>query len=162
MGGRINPLTEVAEYHYAIDFAPVGTDRTEQVEAYTDGMVVYTGNHWSYGNNVIVQHLADNGKYYYTWYSHLTYFDVEVGQQVSTGDSLGRIGQSGTATGPHIHLSVLSGDRLDELAAEGSTIEPYHNNVNGANESYFNNGNGTYYYNPEYVFEQGPDFEPVH
>jgi murein DD-endopeptidase MepM/ murein hydrolase activator NlpD len=63
-----------------------------------------------YGLAVAIKHsFGYNGQTLYTVYGHLERVDVLVGQQVSTGDVLGLVGQTGQVTGPHLHFEVRLG-----------------------------------------------------
>jgi lipoprotein NlpD len=89
--------------HEGIDLpAPVGTP----VFAAADGQVVYAGNGIrGYGNLVIVKHAGD----LLTVYAHNSVLLVAQGQPVRAGDRIALVGQSGRATGPHLHFEVRSG-----------------------------------------------------
>ena len=85
--------------HAGIDIAaPRGTP----VVAPSDGHVVFAGYHTAYGNLVIVDH----GYGLSSKYAHLTRIHTRVGQRLSRGDLLGRVGSTGRSTGPHLHFEV--------------------------------------------------------
>ena len=89
--------------HEGIDLpAPVGTP----VFAAADGRVVYAGNGIrGYGNLVVVRHAGD----LLTVYAHNSVLLVTPGQPVRAGDRIALVGQSGRATGPHLHFEVRAG-----------------------------------------------------
>jgi murein DD-endopeptidase MepM/ murein hydrolase activator NlpD len=89
--------------HEGIDLpAPVGTP----VFAAADGQVAYAGNGIrGYGNLVIVRHAGD----LLTVYAHNSVLLVAQGQPVRAGDRIALVGQSGRATGPHLHFEVRAG-----------------------------------------------------
>jgi murein DD-endopeptidase MepM/ murein hydrolase activator NlpD len=89
--------------HEGIDLpAPVGTP----VFAAADGRVVYASNGIrGYGNLVVVRHAGD----LLTVYAHNSVLLVAQGQPVRAGDRIALVGQSGRATGPHLHFEVRSG-----------------------------------------------------
>lgn len=98
-----------SSFHRGIDIAaPSGTP----VGAARSGTVTFAG--WStqgYGNLVRVRH-ADGSE---TWYGHFSSIAVSVGQYVSQGAIVGRVGSTGISTGPHLHF---------ELHERGTPIDP--------------------------------------
>jgi lipoprotein NlpD len=89
--------------HEGIDLpAPVGTP----VFAAADGRVVYAGAAIrGYGNLIVLKHAGD----LLTAYAHNSVLLVSQGQAVRSGDRIALVGQSGHATGPHLHFEVRSG-----------------------------------------------------
>ena len=96
-------------YHLGLDLgAPTGTP----VRAVRPGEVVRTGWIGAYGYAVYLRH-ADG---YETRYAHLSRIDVQEGESVDRGQTVGRVGSTGASTGPHLHLEVrLDGRALDPL-----------------------------------------------
>lgn len=91
--------------HRGIDIAnPVGTP----VVAAGDGVVGRAGTMGTYGNVIMVTHSVD-GKIYTTLYAHLSSMHVSVGQTVSKGQTIGRIGMTGRTSGPHLHFEFHLG-----------------------------------------------------
>jgi murein DD-endopeptidase MepM/ murein hydrolase activator NlpD len=90
-------------YHTGVDYAaPEGTE----VVAAAGGTVVYAQDDGgSYGNRVVIEH--EDG--YYTTYNHLSEIDVEVGQEVTAGDPIGEVGNTGNSFGAHLHFEVTQG-----------------------------------------------------
>lgn len=69
-----------------------------------------TSSDQSWGNMVIVNHGQTNGVQYYTLYAHMNSAPVvSVGQTVSKGQLLGYVGETGYATGFHLHIEVWKG-----------------------------------------------------
>jgi len=105
--------------HEGIDLpAPVGTP----VFAAADGRVVYAGSAIrGYGNLIVLKHAGD----LLTAYAHNSVLLVSQGQSVRVGDRIALVGQSGHATGPHLHFEVRSGqiprDPMNYLPPLGST-----------------------------------------
>ncbi len=104
-----NPQIYNGSGHNAIDIAaPIGT----AVKSALAGVVLATGNTdlvrgcYSFGKWIMVVH--SNG--ISTIYSHLSEIDVDKGQSVNTGQTLGLSGMTGYATGPHIHFGVYATD----------------------------------------------------
>jgi murein DD-endopeptidase MepM/ murein hydrolase activator NlpD len=89
--------------HEGIDLpAPTGTP----VVAAADGEVVYAGDGIrGYGNLVVLQHPGD----LLTVYAHNSALYVSQGQAVHAGDRVAAVGQTGRATGPHLHFEVRQG-----------------------------------------------------
>jgi murein DD-endopeptidase MepM/ murein hydrolase activator NlpD len=99
-GYRTNPFdSEDAELHPGVDFRGAKGD---PVHVTADGKVIFTGWKGGYGNCIIVQHKND----FQTLYGHLSRINVEEGQQVKTGDVVGKVGSTGRTTGPHLHYEV--------------------------------------------------------
>jgi murein DD-endopeptidase MepM/ murein hydrolase activator NlpD len=85
--------------HTGQDFAaPVGTP----VHALADGTIIFASYDGAYGNKIAIQH--EGGLV--TWYAHLSAFEVEIGDKVETGQLIGRVGDTGNTTGPHLHLEI--------------------------------------------------------
>jgi murein DD-endopeptidase MepM/ murein hydrolase activator NlpD len=98
-------------YHTGVDF-PVATGTS--VHAVSSGHVVSAGWGGSYGYQVVVRH-ADGR---YSQYAHLSAISVRAGQNVATGQRIGRSGATGNVTGPHLHFEVRTGPGF------GSDIDP--------------------------------------
>lgn len=88
--------------HAGLDFGgPVGT----RLKAMSGGVVLYAGQQGGYGNKVEIQHWDGSLVYY----GHMASTSVKVGQVVMPGQLIGRLGNSGRSTGPHLHLEVRPG-----------------------------------------------------
>ena len=109
-GPRIHPISGEPDFHEGIDIeVPEGTD----VYASCAGRVIVAGRHSGYGLYVILEHR--NG--YRTLYAHLSEIGVYRGQFVEGGQVIGRSGNTGNSTGPHLHLEILQyGRPLNPLA----------------------------------------------
>ncbi|HET9906678.1 MAG TPA: M23 family metallopeptidase [Anaerolineales bacterium] len=107
--------------HHGVEFqSPFGTP----VYAAGDGVVLFAGaderaiySPWPnfYGNLVVIEHEND----LFTLYAHLSRIDVQSGTVIQEGDKLGEVGQSGAATGSHLHFEVRRG-----------VVEDYFSSVN--------------------------------
>jgi murein DD-endopeptidase MepM/ murein hydrolase activator NlpD len=103
-GQREDPFNGEGTFHDGIDIsAPIGTP----VHAPADGTVVSAAFGNGYGREVILDH----GHGVTTVYGHLSGFSVVPGQQVSRGDVIGYVGDSGRATGAHLHYEVRINDQ---------------------------------------------------
>ncbi|OGA42303.1 MAG: hypothetical protein A3G28_08030 [Betaproteobacteria bacterium RIFCSPLOWO2_12_FULL_68_19] len=95
-GRRLHPLFRTWRAHEGIDYAaPTGT----RVRAVGDAVVEFAGLKGGYGKVVILRH---QGRYT-TVYAHLSRIAVQRGARVAQNDTIGFVGQSGWATGPHLH-----------------------------------------------------------
>ena len=84
------------------------------VLAAADGVVRMAGSHKSYGNYLRILH-ADGDE---TLYAHMQYLFVKAGECVTAGQILGTVGETGNATGPHLHFEILHrGLRYDPAEA---------------------------------------------
>lgn len=99
-GMRTNPISGRKEMHEGIDFAgrPGST-----VHAAADGVVTWSGPRGGYGNMVEISH----GDGYVTRYAHNKENLVQLGQRISKGDSIARMGSTGRSTGTHVHFEVV-------------------------------------------------------
>ena len=98
-GNRRSPTSNRIEFHSGIDIA---TGHGTPVRAGASGRVVFRGYRGSFGNLIIIDH----GYSFSTYYAHLSRFNVSHGQSVTKGDVIGYVGQTGRATGPHLHYEV--------------------------------------------------------
>ena len=104
-GYRTNPISRRREHHNGIDIrAPHGNN----VVAAADGTVIFSGWMNGMGNTVIISHPQMGIS---TLYGHHSRNLVTVGQNVSAGEVIARIGSTGWSTGPHLHFEVHVGNR---------------------------------------------------
>ncbi|MFI9610884.1 M23 family metallopeptidase [Streptomyces sp. NPDC052023] len=98
-------------YHTGLDFAaPTGTP----LKAVHSGTITEAGWNGSYGYKTVLT--LDDGTE--IWYAHQSSIGVSVGQKVTTGEVIGRVGATGNVTGAHLHMEVHTGDSggIDPLA----------------------------------------------
>ena len=97
---RLHPITKKIKPHRGIDYAArTGTP----VYSAGDGKVTKSGYTRANGNYVVIQH----GQTYSTKYLHLHKRKVKKGQSVRQGQTIGTVGATGLATGPHLHYEFL-------------------------------------------------------
>ena len=108
-GGRIHPITVVWSTHGGTDIAaPYGTN----ILSSNDGVVIYAGYHYSYGNYIIVDH----GGGIATLYAHCSKLLASEGQAVTKGEPIAKVGSTGESTGNHLHYEVrLNGVRKNPM-----------------------------------------------
>jgi murein DD-endopeptidase MepM/ murein hydrolase activator NlpD len=108
---RFHPILQNWRAHNGVDYsAPVGTP----VRVVGDGIVELAGRQNGYGNVVQVLHASGRS----TLYAHLSRVDVRTGQRVEQGQSIGAVGATGWATGPHLHFEF----RVNGLFQDPLTI----------------------------------------
>lgn len=96
-GYRTHPITGVHSLHTGVDIAcPTGTS----VHAAASGEVIMAGWMGPYGNAVVIDH----GGGVSTLYGHNSRLLVRVGQQITKGQGIARVGSTGWSTGPHLHF----------------------------------------------------------
>jgi murein DD-endopeptidase MepM/ murein hydrolase activator NlpD len=94
---RFHPILQAWRAHLGVDYAaPIGT----AVRGVGDGVVEFAGVQSGYGNVVKIKHQGTIS----TVYAHLSKIDVRLGQAVSQGQIVGKVGMTGWSTGPHLHF----------------------------------------------------------
>ncbi len=108
-GYRQSPFTGLREFHRGVD---VSTKPGTPVIAPADGVVVEVGNDPDYGEIIRLDH----GLGHKTFYAHLSEVVVKKGQKVHRGQMIGKVGNTGRSTGPHLHYEVhLNGTAVNPL-----------------------------------------------
>lgn len=106
---RFHPILQIWKAHLGTDYAaPTGTP----VRSIGDGVVEFAGVQNGFGNVVFVNH----GKQNTTVYAHLSRINVRKGETVSQSQTIGAVGSTGWATGPHLHFEFrVNGQPRDSI-----------------------------------------------
>lgn len=119
--GYRNCPTHGWEFHTGVDYGiPVGTP----LRAASSGTVTFAGgvrNDKSYGLYVVIEHEG-----YITLYAHMDSISVKTGQTVSMGEFIGKSGNTGSSTGPHLHYEIIVGNKrpgVKEEYPKGSYVD---------------------------------------
>jgi len=105
-GYRTHPTRRRREFHTGID---IGARHGSDIVAAASGTVILSGWHGGYGNTVIIDH----GGGLHTLYGHNSRNLVSVGDSVSQGQVIARIGSTGVSTGPHLHFEVRNNGQAE-------------------------------------------------
>jgi len=106
-GVRVDPFLHGAAMHTGIDLRG---DEGEPVRATAAGAVTHAGWNGGYGKMVEIDH----GNGLATRYAHLSAVEVQVGDKVRIGQTVGRLGSTGRSTGPHLHYETrVDGEAVD-------------------------------------------------
>jgi murein DD-endopeptidase MepM/ murein hydrolase activator NlpD len=105
-GQRVHPFAHGTggpeadlSHHAGLD---ISNAKGTPIQATANGVVTFTGNQGHYGNMVVIRHSPE----FETLYAHLHRIHVSEGQKVERGNIIGTMGESGRATGPHLHYEV--------------------------------------------------------
>lgn len=94
--------------HFAVDISmSVGTPVYSVASGVVTKVIHYTGKE-SGGNQIVIRHYV-NGKYYTSYYCHLSVINVTTDQVVTKDTIIGKSGNTGNTTGPHLHLGMATG-----------------------------------------------------
>ena len=120
---RFHPILLYSRAHKGVDFAaPLGTP----IHATASGKVLFVGEQNGYGNVIHLQHDGE----FSTLYAHLSRFapGLHNGSSVEQGEVIGYVGQTGWATGPHLHYEFRVGDEqrdpLTVALPDGEPLSP--------------------------------------
>jgi murein DD-endopeptidase MepM/ murein hydrolase activator NlpD len=107
-GWRIHPILRKRKFHTGIDIvSPQGTP----IGAADSGVVIFCGRNGGYGKMI----LLDHGSGYASLYGHCSVLLVDMGQAVTKGQEIAKVGTTGLSTGPHLHF---------EIRKDGTPIDP--------------------------------------
>lgn len=107
-GYREHPTEGEERFHYGVDLA---ADAGTEVRCFADGAVTAVGDSSSYGRYCVVAH--EGG--YSTLYAHCSRITASSGAEVRRGEKIAEVGETGMATGPHLHF---------ELQKDGTYLNP--------------------------------------
>ena len=111
---RLHPVLNIKRPHNGVDFAaPVGTP----VRSVAEGVVTYAGYNGGSGKMIKIRHTDK----YSTAYLHLSAISAGItkGTRIKRGEIIGKVGQTGLATGPHLHYCLYVNDKyVDPLKAK--------------------------------------------
>ena len=128
---RMHPILHKIKAHNGVDYA---AKRNTPIMASGDGVISFLGRQSGYGKTIEIKH-GGNIK---TLYAHLEKFEnkLKVGTNVEQGDIIGYVGDSGQATGPHLHFEFWQGEvRTDPVKVKLPSANP----VNSSQRNEFNN-----------------------
>ncbi len=108
-GYRDDPFTGELSFHAGVDIA---ADTGTNIRAAYSGTVTKTGDDETAGLYIYLEH--EDGLV--TFYCHCSEILVSVGDEVLQGETIAKVGQTGSATGPHVHFEIrLDGESVDPM-----------------------------------------------
>ena len=117
---RMHPILHRIKAHNGVDYAAV---RNTPIRASGDGVIKFIGTKSGYGRTVQIKH----GGNISTLYAHMESFNnkLKVGSKVSQGQTIGYVGDSGAATGTHLHYEFKVGSkRTDPMRVKLPSAQP--------------------------------------
>ena len=121
---RKHPILHTIRAHKGTDYAAA---RGTPIQATGDGVVIFAGVKNGCGNEILIRH-ANN---YQTRYCHMQKFNkgIKKGKKVIQGETIGFVGSSGLATGPHLHYEFMIGNKhTDPVKVKLPSAEPVNRN----------------------------------
>ena len=121
---RMHPILHKIKAHNGVDYA---AKRNTPIMASGDGVISFVGRQSGYGRTIEIKH-GGNIK---TLYAHLEKFNksLKVGSKVKQGNIIGYVGDSGQATGTHLHFEFWQGQiRTDPIKVELPSAKPINKN----------------------------------
>lgn len=129
-GERDDPFTGESAYHYGIDIGGIKENGKALIEgrpvySFCAGIISFAGENGNLGNCVKIDHMG----IFETVYGHLSSIDpdIKIGTTVNTGQTIGKVGNTGRSTGPHLHFEMKAqqipidpAEVLDTLLEKGN------------------------------------------
>ena len=149
-GYRTHPITgKRGSFHTGLDMSVYRScgEECRKIHSITNGKVVYTGYNGSMGNYVVINHLV-NGKNYSSMYMHMSNIYVSKNDIVNKDTVIGLMGNTGSSTATHLHLTMFTCLYLTESSCKypGNTVNP-RDYINFPSTLYYDFTNRTNYYN---------------
>lgn len=120
------------EGHMAIDYNRLTVNANYDIFAIYPGKVIATETSHTiadksggYGNKVVLQHQLPDGRVFYSIYGHLEKVYVSLNQEVTSCQVVGKMGNTGNSTGPHLHIGVYTGYSVGPYSSGGTMIDQY-------------------------------------
>ena len=132
---RMHPVLHKIRAHNGVDYA---AKRGSPIRTTGDGVVSFVGQRNGCGKEIVIKHSNE----YSTRYCHLENFskDLKKGKKVLQGETIGFVGSSGLATGPHLHYEFKIGDkRIDPIKVKLPSAEPVPQNLKLSFDTLLNN-----------------------
>ena len=132
---RMHPVLHTIRAHNGTDYA---AKRGSPVRTTGNGTIKYAGRRNGCGNEIVIQHTND----YSTRYCHLDKFHsgIKKGKKVLQGETIGYVGSTGLATGPHLHYEFKIGNKhIDPIKLKLPSAEPIGNNLKSDFDKLVNN-----------------------
>lgn len=132
---RMHPVLHTIRAHNGTDYA---AKRGSPVRTTGNGTIKYVGRRNGCGNEIVIQHTND----YSTRYCHLDKFQsgIKKGKKVLQGETIGYVGSTGLATGPHLHYEFKIGNKhIDPVKLKLPSAEPISNNLKSDFDTLVNN-----------------------
>jgi murein DD-endopeptidase MepM/ murein hydrolase activator NlpD len=108
-GERNDPFTGKRARHQGLDFAGI---KGSEILGVASGVVIWSGSRQGYGKMLEIDH----GNGYITRYAHNDELLVKVGDGITAGQTIAKMGETGRASSPHVHFEVLH---------KGKHVNPY-------------------------------------
>ena len=130
---RMHPILHTIRAHNGVDYA---AKRGSPVRTTGDGNISFVGRKNGCGNEIVIKHSNE----YTTRYCHLERFEknIKKGKKVSHGDTIGFVGSTGLATGPHLHYEFKVGNKhTNPIKVKLPSAEPVADNLKSSFDTLF-------------------------